>query len=225
MSSSTTRVRRKKRRHRSFFSGEDCNPVSEPGREDILRRKNRTDTTIIAVLAVLLCIFYFSSWKQTVMRKFVYPLEYDDMVRQYAHANGVRPSLVAAVVLAESKFNQEAASRRGASGLMQIMPETGEWIAEEMGLPGFSADKLSDVSMNLRMGTWYLAYLFREYDGNTILVLSAYNAGRGQVDEWIKEYGWDKNFSEIEQIPFSETREYVKVVMQNEEQYKALYDF
>lgn len=159
------------------------------------------------------------------MRKFVYPLEYDYMVRQYAYANGVRPSLVAAVVLAESKFNQEAASRRGASGLMQIMPETGEWIAEEMGLPGFSADKLSDVSMNLRMGTWYLAYLFREYDGNTILALSAYNAGRGQVDEWIKEYGWDKNFSEIEQIPFSETREYVKVVMQNEEQYKALYDF
>ena len=108
---------------------------------------------------------------------------------------------------------------------MQIMPETGEWIAEETGMIGFRPEMLNDVSTNLRMGTWYLAYLLREYDGNTVLALAAYNAGRGHVDEWMKEYGWDRGFSEIDSIPFSETREYVKVVMQNEEKYKELYEF
>jgi len=159
------------------------------------------------------------------MRTLVYPLEYDYIVREYARVNGVPPSLVAAVVLAESKFKDNASSHRGASGLMQIMPETGEWIAEETGMVGFKPEMLNDVSTNLRMGTWYLAYLLREYDGNTVLALAAYNAGRGHVDEWMKEYGWGKNFSEIDSIPFSETRDYVKVVMQNEEKYKELYEF
>lgn len=199
--------------------------VASIKREDTVKRKNKTGTVVIAVLTLFLCILYFGAWRHTIMRKFVYPLEYDYMVRQYAYTNGVRPSLVAAVVLAESKFNQQAASHSGASGLMQIMPETGEWIAEEMGLHNFTPDRLNDVSTNLRMGTWYLAYLLKEYDGNTILALAAYNAGRGHVDKWMSDYGWDKNFSEIDSIPFSETREYVRVVMQNEERYHALYDF
>ena len=190
-----------------------------------MRRKSRTGTIVIAVFFVLLSAFYFSGWRQPFMRTLVYPLEYDYIVREYARVNGVRPSLVAAVVLAESKFKDNASSHRGASGLMQIMPETGEWIAEETGMIGFRPEMLNDVSTNLRMGTWYLAYLLREYDGNTVLALAAYNAGRGHVDEWMKEYGWDKNFSEIDSIPFSETREYVKVVMQNEEKYKELYEF
>lgn len=136
------------------------------------------------------------------MRTLVYPLEYDYIVREYARVNGVRPSLVAAVVLAESKFKDNASSHRGASGLMQIMPETGEWIAEETGMVGFKPEMLNDVSTNLRMGTWYLAYLLREYDGNTVLALAAYNAGHGYVDEWMKEYGWDKNFPKSTAYPF-----------------------
>ena len=125
----------------------------------------------------------------------------------------------------ESKFNEDAFSHRGASGLMQIMPETGEWIAGEMGIENFTPDQLTNVQTNIKMGTWYLAYLLHEYDGNKVLALAAYNAGRGHVDSWMEEYGWEKNFSEIEKIPFTETREYVKIILLNEQQYKHLYKF
>lgn len=179
----------------------------------------------IAVLILCLCLTYFQTWKKDLMRQFVYPLQYDYMVRQYAHADGVDPALVAAVILAESKFNETAASHRGARGLMQIMPETGTWIAEKMKWRDFTPEQLADVRTNIRMGTWYLAYLLKVYQGNTVLALAAYNAGRGTVDGWRETYGWPKDFSKIEEIPFSETREYVKMVLLNEQQYKALYDF
>lgn len=159
------------------------------------------------------------------MRKFVYPLQYDYLVRQYAYEDKVDPALVASVILVESKFDERAASQPGAHGLMQVMPDTAQWIADEMGMTGYTPDKLNDVRTNIRLGTWYLAYLLKEYDGNQVLALAAYNAGRGHVDSWIRKYGWKKDFQEIEKIPFSETREYVKIVLLNEKHYKQLYDF
>lgn len=191
-----------------------------------MRRRNNTKVTIV-IAAFLVCFSasYFFGWKDDVMRKIVYPLQYDYMVRQYAYENQIDPALVASVILVESKFNQTAASHRGASGLMQIMPETGEWIAGKMGLKDFKPAQLNDVQTNIRMGTWYLAYLLKEYDGNVILALAAYNAGRGHVDSWMEEYGWEKNFEKIEEIPFTETREYVRIVLLNERQYKKLYNF
>ena len=191
-----------------------------------MRRRNNTKVKIIIALCLAsFSAMYFYSWKDDVMRKIVYPLQYDYMVRQYAYEDHVDPALVAAVILVESKFNQSAASHRGASGLMQIMPDTGKWIAEEMGIKNFTPDQLNDVQTNIRMGTWYLAYLLKEYDGNTVLALAAYTAGRGHVDEWMEKYGWDKNFEKIEEIPFTETREYVKMVLLKRERYKALYNF
>ena len=84
---------------------------------------------------------------------------------------------------------------------MQIMPETGEWIAGEMGIENFTPDQLTNVQTNIKMGTWYLAYLLHEYDGNKVLALAAYNAGRGHVDSWMEEYGWEKNFQKLKKYP------------------------
>lgn len=127
------------------------------------------------------------------MRKFVYPLQYDYLVRQYAYETKIDPALVASVILVESKFDERASSQPGAHGLMQVMPDTAQWIADEMGMTDYTPDKLSDVRTNIRLGTWYLAYLLKEYDGNQILALAAYNAGRGHVDSWVREYGWTKD--------------------------------
>ena len=179
----------------------------------------------MALLLVCFSASYFYSWKDDVLREFVYPMQYEYLVRQYSYEDGVNPALVAAVILVESKFDEEAFSHRGAQGLMQIMPETAQWIADTMEIPDFTPEKLKDVDTNIRMGTWYLSYLLKEYDGNKVLALAAYNAGRGHVDSWIEEYGWPKNFSKIEEIPFTETREYVKIVLLNERQYKHLYNF
>ncbi|MBS5212958.1 MAG: lytic transglycosylase domain-containing protein [Megasphaera massiliensis] len=191
-----------------------------------MRKKGSTKgTIIIAALLLFFSASYFYSWKDDVMRKFVYPLQYDYLVRQYAYETKIDPALVASVILVESKFDERASSQPGAHGLMQVMPDTAQWIADEMGMTDYTPDKLSDVRTNIRLGTWYLAYLLKEYDGNQILALAAYNAGRGHVDSWVREYGWTKDFQEIEKIPFSETREYVRIVLLNEKHYKQLYDF
>ena len=191
-----------------------------------MRQKTSTKGKIvIALLAVCLSVSYFYSWKDTFMRHFVYPLQYDYMVRQYAYENRIDPALVAAVILVESKFDEQAASHRGAVGLMQIMPDTAQWIAEEMNLSDYTPAQLNDSRINIQMGSWYLAYLLKEYDGNKVLALAAYNAGRGHVDEWIEQYGWKKNFAEIDEIPFSETKNYVRIVLLNEKQYNHLYNF
>lgn len=204
----------------------DCYPEYSICKVKALRKSTgRKGKIVIALLLACFSMCYFYSWKDDMMRKFVYPLQYDYMVRQYSYTDHVDPALVASVILVESKFNQAASSHRGAHGLMQIMPETGQWIAEQMDMPDYTPEKLNDVRTNIKMGTWYLAYLLKEYDGNKVLALAAYNAGRGHVDEWVSKYGWKKNFSEIEKIPFSETREYVRIVMLNEKQYKQLYDF
>lgn len=189
------------------------------------KRASTKGKIIIAALLICLSALYFYSWKDDVMRKFVYPLQYDYLVRQYAYEDKVDPALVASVILVESKFDERAASQPGAHGLMQVMPDTAQWIADEMGMTDYTPDKLNDVRTNIRLGTWYLAYLLKEYDGNQVLALAAYNAGRGHVDSWIRRYGWKKDFQEIEKIPFSETREYVKIVLLNEKHYKQLYDF
>lgn len=131
-----------------------------------------------------------------------YTLQYDYLVRQYAYEDKVDPALVASVILVESKFDERAASQPGAHGLMQVMPDTAQWIADEMGMTDYTPEKLNDVRTNIRLGTWYLAYLLKEYDGNQVLALAAYNAGRGHVDSWIQKYGWTKNFQEIEKSPF-----------------------
>lgn len=193
-----------------------------------MRKKKTTHfrlKLIVAIMAICICATYFYSWKNVVMRQFVYPLQYEYLVRHYAAQEGVEPALVASVILVESKFDKEAASHRGAQGLMQIMPDTGEWIAKKMGVRSFHPAQLGDARINIRMGTWYLSYLMRVYKGNKVLALAAYNAGRGYVDLWIQNYGWTTDFSEIDKIPFAETREYVKIVLLNEQQYKLLYDF
>ena len=175
-------------------------------------------------MLIVIAFGYFSSWKDTVLKEIVYPLQYDYMVQRYSYENDIDPAFVAAVINTESKFRKNAESHRGAIGLMQIMPETGEWIAGQIEMSDYSPDKLENVSTNIKMGTWYLSYLLKEYNGNKVLALAAYNAGRGNVDTWMKKYGWKKDFDEIEKIPFAETRKYVKVVMQSEGQYKKLYD-
>ena len=106
---------------------------------------------------------------------------------------------------------------------MQIMPETGNWIATQIEDDSFSVDKLYNVNMNIKYGTWYLSELQTEFEGNEVLALAAYNAGRGNVYEWMEKYHWDIDFKDYTKIPFPETREYVKRVLENKKHYNKLY--
>jgi Soluble lytic murein transglycosylase and related regulatory proteins (some contain LysM/invasin domains) len=163
---------------------------------------------------------YTSDWFQ---KKYIYPFLYREAVYTYALERDIDPFLVTGVIRTESKFIAEARSPKGALGLMQIMPETGRWIAEQLGENEFMTADLTDPDINIRFGTWYLASLKKEFSGNEVLILAAYNGGRGNVRQWIERYGWTKDFKDIEQIPFKETREYVEKVMHSKKRYNELY--
>lgn len=183
--------------------------------------------TLLARLALILALataaglyIYNGDWFQ---KKYLYPFPYQDKVFENAVKNEVDPFLVAAVIRTESKFVAVARSPKGAMGLMQMMPETGQWVAEQLGESGFAAEMLNDPGISIRFGTWYLASLQKEFKDNDILVLAAYNGGRGNVKQWMRQYGWEQGFRDIDQIPYRETREYVKKVLRAQERYRDLY--
>ena len=136
-----------------------------------------------------------------------------DTIQRYANEYSVHPSLVSAVIARESSYDQYAQSGVGARGLMQIMEDTGEWIAGKLGYKDYQYDHLYDPDLNIRFGTWYLAYLSDQYGGNPVMVASAYHAGRNNVDLWALSYAEDERILSIDRIPKDDTRDYVQKVM------------
>ena len=185
-------------------------------------RQRRALIMAVVVFALALAV-YFLSQSEPVQRRYLYPYPYQELVELYAKANGVDSALVASVIMNESRFQNDARSSRGAIGLMQIMPETAQWIALQLGDDNFSLEKLHEPEPNIRYGVWYLAELQREFAGNNILALAAYNAGRGTVRDWIEEGDWPWTFHALDKIPYPETRSYVKNVLQNRIRYEKLY--
>lgn len=152
-----------------------------------------------------------------------YPVGNLFWINYYAQIRNLDPALVCALVLEESRFQQQALSVAGAKGLMQILPKTGQQIARQMGLPSFQEKLLFEPEFNLQLGTWYLAHLLQEFSGKLPLALAAYNAGPHVVKEWVSRF---PNFREdefIENIPYPETRNYVIRVLNSFQAYRFLY--
>ena len=173
----------------------------------------------VIILAFLVVVISFPKWI-TVF----YPLPNRDIVFTTAQDYNVDPYLVFAIIRAESKYQTTAESPVGAKGLMQIMPDTAQWIAEQMKVEGFKTDDLHKPEVNIRFGCWYIKSLNTEFKGSLPLQVAAYNAGRGKVKQWLQEGKWDGNIRNMEAIPFPETKQYVKNVLKNYEAYKAIYD-
>ena len=113
-----------------------------------------------------------------------YPLRYEAIVRSHARNYDLPPTLLAAVIYAESKFDASARSGAGAVGLMQLLPDTARGIATRTGGDGFVESDLLDPEINVRYGSWYLRNLLQRYDGDLPTALAAYHAGPGNVDAW-----------------------------------------
>jgi len=150
------------------------------------------------------------------------PLRHDDIIRQQAADKHVDAALIAAVIYEESRFRDQT-SRAGARGLMQITPETAEFIAHRSGGVLFQQSDLSTPQVNIAYGVWYLRYLIDHYDGNETLAVAAYNAGQSNVDSWVAEAGGADHFDSAKHIPFPETRAYVENVQKRREQYRDRY--
>lgn len=138
-----------------------------------------------------------------------FPLMYAEEIEKYAKEEGLESSFIAAVINAESGFDAKAHSGV-AKGLMQITDGTAEWICEKMGI-SYYEDMTYDAEVNIKMGCWYLGYLKKRYE-NIEAVLAAYNAGLGNVDKWLSDTRYSNDGKTIDNIPFTETRNYVKRV-------------
>ena len=194
-----------------------------------VRRKLRLAFRLGLFIFFAAIVIYFIVTAPTVQRKVFYPFRYRDTVEFYSKKYRVDKYLAVAVMKSESNFTESAISRSGAIGLMQIMPETADWISTQLEtVPStekfsFNAKRLYDPEVNIRYGIWYLSTLEKEFDGNDVLALAAYNAGRGNVWHWIDKYGWGMDFEDVEQIPFDETRDYVRKVLHCRTKYQLFY--
>ena len=154
---------------------------------------------------------------------FLYPVDYKSTVEEFSDMYDVSEDLVYAVIKAESNFDEEAVSKKGAVGLMQITEDTGRWAAEKRGKEEFSKELLYDPVINVWIGCFYLSYLSDLYDGNIENVLAAYNAGPANVDKWLNDKSYSNDGKELFKIPFRETSNYVKTVKLNVKIYDFLY--
>jgi soluble lytic murein transglycosylase len=160
---------------------------------------------------------------QAVKQIFVLPLYHEDIIRQQAADKDVDAALIAGVIYTESRFRVQT-SQAGATGLMQIMPETADYIASKSGATRFERADLATPQINIAYGTWYLRYLLNKYKGNTILTLAAYNAGEGKVDEWrASAAAQGEKFKVASHVPFRETRDYVERVLSARRDYRKNY--
>jgi soluble lytic murein transglycosylase len=150
-----------------------------------------------------------------------FPMPFRDAVVRRAGEIGLDPAYVYGLIRQESRFIMDARSHVGASGLMQVMPATARWTARKIGLANFSVDQLNDHATNIAIGTAYLKLALDDFDGSQALAAAAYNAGPGRPRAWRNGPVFDAAIW-AENVPFSETRDYVKKVLSNATNYAAL---
>ena len=182
---------------------------------------------VVVLIAVIVLIFVSDSSYKGVKGKVysvVYPQKYEIQVSKYAKEFHVEEPLVYAVIRTESNFQQDVESHAGAIGLMQLMPETFDWLQEKLeGEVIYTTDALNDPDVNIRYGTYLLSYLLEQYDNNQETAIAAYNAGTSAVDEWLSDSSCSPDGKTLTQIPYEETSEYVARVTNAYEKYKLIY--
>ena len=150
-----------------------------------------------------------------------FPMPFRDSVVRRSSQIGLDPAYVYGLIRQESRFVMDARSSVGASGLMQVMPATARWTARKIGLPNFAPEQLRDRETNIAIGTGYLKLVLDNFDASMPLATAAYNAGPSRPRSWrngprIEAAAWAEN------VPFSETRDYVKKVLANTTMYAAI---
>jgi soluble lytic murein transglycosylase len=190
-------------------------------RRRVLRRRIAFLLAVAAGgLAIALAI---APWADHAVQEVTLPLRHDDIIRQQADDKDLDPALIAGVIFTESHFIDQT-SHAGAKGLMQLMPETAAYIAQKSGGTAFVQGDLATPQVNIAYGSWYLRHLLDKYDGRVAVALAAYNAGQGNVDAWLAEAGArGEQFRAADHIPFPETRDYVRKVLEARADYRREY--
>src|SRR5438309_619664 len=156
---------------------------SANSRAVIRRRRARLGAVLIVAILVVAVVLSLPLARKAV-NDLTLPLAYSDVIRQQAGEKHIDPALIAAVIYAETKFDPRQSSA-GAEGLMQILPQTAEFLAHRSGAITFHVSDLGTPQVNIAYGSYYIRYLLDEYHGSTMLALAAYNGGETNVNRWL----------------------------------------
>lgn len=165
----------------------------------------------LAIVSAIVFVLFLGVCSFNLM----FPLRYKSYIKEYSKAENLNATMVASLIKTESNFNKNAVSKKGAIGLMQILPATGKWICETYFDFDFDESMLYEPETNIKIGAKYLSYLFTKFD-DEVTVLACYNAGEGVVKNWIGENKMLKKT----QIQFEETQKYVQKVQNCKKIYK-----
>ena len=217
--------RRPAEHHRQSVS-RDAAAVRKPVRRRRRRKKQRrvlrtlgAAVFALALLAVLVALFWNRIPKEAPR---IYPMEYSELIRSNAAQQGLDPAHIAAVILAESSYDPNAVSSVNAQGLMQIMPDTGKWLAGKFD-EAYYEGCLFDPATNIRYGSWYLGYLMRRYDGDLTCTTAAYHSGQGAVDKWLADPAFSADGKRLTEVKGENAKKYVSRVLEYYEKYQELY--
>ncbi|MCD7854442.1 MAG: lytic transglycosylase domain-containing protein [Clostridiales bacterium] len=176
----------------------------------MLKLKNNK---IILALPFAAAIFFLAA----TMFLRAFPLRYPSLIYEYSEKYSLDPAVVCAVINTESRFNENAASSKGAKGLMQLMEATAEWAASETDKEDYSSELITNPDINIELGCWLLSTLIDKYNGNLDTALCAYNAGSGNVDSWLTS-----GETALKAIPYYETKAYLTRVKRRTLAYRLI---
>ena len=173
-------------------------------------------------MAIILIILFNVIRVQDIVIKKIYPQKYNEYVEKYANEYGIDSMLIYAIIKAESNFNSNIKSSSNAIGLMQLLENTAKETATKIGVE-YTENCLYNPEINIQLGIKYYSELLKEYSNNYMLALTAYNAGTGNLKKWIEQGIINEDGSNIEDIPYKETNNYVRKIVRDYNIYKDLY--
>ena len=185
-------------------------------KEEILKGIYRVLKIILISLIIVIILF---NLYRSVEKSIFYPLKYREEVFNSSDKYSLSRATVYALIKTESSFNSRAKSNKGAKGLMQITDKTGEFIAKKLCQEEYD---LFNVEDSIEFGCYYIRYLIDKF-GNERTALIAYNAGEGNVSNWLKDNRYSEDGEYLKEIPFDETKDYIDKIYKRKEKYKKLY--
>ena len=172
-------------------------------------------------IAITLLILLLTMILGALLVNRFFPVRHMDEIEKHAKTYDLSPALVCAVIRTESGFRANVVSKAGASGLMQLMQSTADWGSMEIGLRDYDYTRIHEPGLNIQLGCWYLRKLIDQY-GFEETALAAYNAGSGNVSNWLSNPQYSTDGQTLDVIPFGETARYVKKIERNKQIYNIL---
>ena len=185
-------------------------------------QKIKQPLAILLIVAFFLGIGFLTDLVWDKMEKATHPQDFGDIVKKYAAEYGIPEHVLFAVIKTESGFDPNATSRAGAIGLMQMTAIAHEDTVARL-KDGTAFRDLYDPDVNVRHGACYLQMMYELFGGDWELALAAYNAGPGNVSQWLKNPDYTDEYGKLTYVPFDETRSYISKVNSAMEQYQKLY--